>query len=156
MKLFSKLTLVLLLVFAGTTVMTAQENKTEIDLIQSTLGKSKKDFVTQMVNIPADKADAFWTLYNAYETARKGFSQTRVGLVQKYVSAFNNSNLGDDEIKGLMKQVFKLDSQNEKLIKKYYKKLGSKVGHKTAMQFFQVEEYIKNTVDGEILGNLPM
>ncbi len=156
MKLLTKLSLVLMLVFAASSVMTAQEYKTEVDLIQSTIGKSKKDFVTQMVNIPSDKADAFWTLYNAYETARKGFSQTRVGLVQKYVAAFNNSNLGDDEIKSLMKQVFKLDTQNEKLIKKYYKKIGSKVGHKTALQFFQVEEYLKNSVDGQILGNIPM
>ncbi len=136
--------------------LSAQEYKTEVDLIQDAIGKSKKDFMTSLVDIPSNMSDEFWTLYNTYEDLRKGYGQQRVNLMSKYVTAFNSSSMDDAGIKSLMNQVFKLNKQNDNTIKKFYKKLASKVSPKTAMQWFQVENYLKNAVDAKILENLPM
>ena len=51
----------------------AQSNKEDIDLIQGVLGKSKKDVVAGFVQVQGTQADAFWKLYDAYETERKEF-----------------------------------------------------------------------------------
>ncbi len=139
-----------------TASLNAQEYKTEVDLIQDALGKTKKDFVTSLVDIPSNMSNQFWDLYNTYEDLRKGYSQKRVNLMTKYVTAFGSNSLDDTAIKGLMSSVFKLNKQNDNTIKKFYKKLASKVSPKTAMQWFQVENYIKNAVDAKILENLPM
>ncbi len=150
------LSLIVLVIGSAFSTINAQEYKTEVDLIQDALGKSKKDFVTSLVDIPSNMNDEFWTLYNTYEDLRKGYSQTRVNLISQYVSAFNSDKLDNKAIKTLMNQVFKLNKQNDNTIKKFYKKLYKKVSPKTAMQWFQVEDYIKNAVDSEILENLPM
>ncbi len=157
MKL-KNLIVALLVVMLGSlaTGATAQENKTEVDLIQSAVGKSKKDFMTQLVDIPSNMSEPFWTLYNTYEDTRKAFGQRRVDLMNQYVTAFSNNSLDNTAIKTLMNQVIKLNKQNDATIAKFYKKIAKKVSPKTAMQWFQVEEYLKNAVDASILENLPM
>ncbi len=118
LKNFILSAIVLVLASAFSSV-NAQEYKTEVDLIQDALGKSKKDFVTSLVDIPSNMNDEFWTLYNTYEDLRKGFSQQRINLVSDYVSAFNSSSLDNKAIKTLMNQVFKQNKKNEDTIKKF-------------------------------------
>ncbi len=156
MKLRNILLTCLFVVLGSFTALNAQEYKTEVDLVQSAIGKSKKDFVTSLVDVPSNMSEQFWTLYNTYEDTRKAFGQRRVDLMNKYVTAFSNNSLDNSAIKTLMNQVIKLNKQNDATIAKFYKKIASKVSPKTAMQWFQVEEYLKNAVDAQILENLPM
>ena len=57
------------LLFIG--IANAQTNKEEIDLIQSVFGKEKKAMVADFLQVDAAKSDAFWKVYDEYETTRK-------------------------------------------------------------------------------------
>lgn len=137
-------------------VSAQSEYKTEMDLMQDAFGKSKKDFVTSLVEIPSDKNEMFWNLYNAYETSRKSLSETRIKLMNQYVASYNSNDLDKKNINSVINQAMKIGAKNTKLINKYYKKLSSKISPKTAMQFFQVENYIRTAIDARIYENLPI
>ena len=49
----------------------AQSNKEEIDLMQAAFGMDKKAAVAEFVKPSGAQKDAFWKLYDEYETQRK-------------------------------------------------------------------------------------
>jgi hypothetical protein len=61
----------------------AQSNKEDIDLIQSIYGKEKKTIVADFIKLEGAQKDAFWKLYDEYETKRKALGQKRVALLEK-------------------------------------------------------------------------
>jgi len=142
----------LVLCFAQST--TAQEYKTEVELIESIIGKAKKDFISDIITIPTESSSEFWGLYNAYEEKREELARKRVVLIAEYVALFSKET--NDEEGKFMNEVFKLRRQSEKNLKSFYKKIAKNVSVTTAMQFFQLEEYIKNGVNKGLYDNLPL
>ena len=70
-------------------IANAQSNKEEIDLIQSVFGMEKKALVADFMSLDGSKADAFWTLYDEYETKRKELGKKRVDLMEQYANNYN-------------------------------------------------------------------
>src|SRR5262245_9223573 len=68
----------------------AQSNKEDVDRIQAQYGKEKKALVADFIK-PADpaKKDAFWSLYDEYETERKNLGKKRVALLEKYANSYS-------------------------------------------------------------------
>jgi hypothetical protein len=66
-----------------TTVVVAQSNKEDIDIIQSLYGKEKKTIVADFIKLEGAQEDAFWKLYDEYETKRKEFGKKRIALLEK-------------------------------------------------------------------------
>ena len=58
-------------------IVSAQSNKEDIDLIQAAYGKDKKAIVAEFIQLEGAKKDAFWKLYDQYETERKTLGKKR-------------------------------------------------------------------------------
>ena len=70
----------------------AQSTKEEVDIIQSVLGKEKKALVAEFLKLEAGpKTDAFWKLYDEYETERKALGKERIALLEKYASTYGHN-----------------------------------------------------------------
>ena len=66
----------------------SQTETEEIDLIQSIFGVEKQEVVADFVQ-PADaQKDAFWKLYDEYETERKELGKQRIVLLQQYAAEY--------------------------------------------------------------------
>src|SRR6478752_5757810 len=46
----------------------AQSNKEDVDMIQAMYGKQKKEIAAEFIIVPDAKKDAFWKIYDNYET----------------------------------------------------------------------------------------
>lgn len=149
-----KVILTVFVVFAIFINARAQEFKTEKDLVESVLGKVKKDFVKETLLIPEDKNNEFWKVYNKYEEDKKELAAQRFKLANNYALLQNVSYQKLD--KDFMKKVFKLQRKSDRNIRKYYRKIDRKVSTETAMQFFQVEQYLRTGIDNLLYGNLPL
>ncbi len=149
-----KVILTVFVVFAIFINARAQEFKTEKDLVESVLGKVKKDFVKETLLIPEDKTNEFWKVYNKYEEDKKELAAQRFKLANNYALLQNVSYQKLD--KDFMKKVFKLQRKSDRNIRKYYRKIDRKVSTETAMQFFQVEQYLRTGIDNLLYGNLPL
>ena len=146
----SYLIVLLSLVFTG---LNAQSAKEEVDFMQSVFGLEKKALVAEFVRPDAAQKDAFWQLYDEYETARKELGKKRIGLLLKYEENFDN--LSQELAGGLLKESLALAKKNDMLLASYVKKVQKATNPVVAMQFHQIEIYIMSEIRVAISEGLP-
>ena len=150
MKKSSILFLMLALAFSN---LNAQSAKEEVDFMQSLFGMEKKALVAEFVKPDASQKDAFWQLYDEYETARKELGKKRIELLLKYEENFYNLN---NEIAGeLLKESLALAKKNDKLVATYVKKVEKATDPIVAMQFHQIEMYVMSEIRLALSDGLP-
>jgi hypothetical protein len=147
-----KVVLTLLTVFAFVTLQ-AQTNKEEVELFQSIFGMEKKAIVGDFVKVEGESGEAFWSLYDQYESERKELGLTRLELLNEYAS--NYEQMDSEKMDELVAKMIKLKSSTDKLMNKYYKKVKSAAGSKPAAQFFQIENYFSSAIRLSIYENIP-
>ena len=135
------------------TMAFAQSNKEDVDFIQSIYGKEKKTIVADFIQLEGAQKDAFWKLYDEYETKRKELGQKRVALLEKY--AKNYATLDDAALSANIKETADLGLKTDKLIITYQKKMEKAAGAKAAAQFFQIEAYFLSAIRVAIFEAIP-
>ena len=131
----------------------AQSNKEDVDFIQSIYGKEKKVIATDFIQVDDAKKDAFWKLYDEYETKRKELGKKRIALLEQYASEYNN--MDDATTTKIIKDIAALGLQTDKLISTYHAKMQKAAGAKPAAQFFQLEVYFLSAIRVAIMENIP-
>jgi hypothetical protein len=131
----------------------SQTNKEEVEIFQSIFGMEKKAIVAEFVQAEGEVGEAFWTLYDQYETERKELGLNRLDLINEY--ATNYSTMGNEKMDELVAKMMKQKSSTDKLVNKYYKKIKSASGSKVAAQFFQIENYFISAIRLSIYENIP-
>lgn len=131
----------------------SQSNKEDVDLIQSIYGKEKKSIVAEFIQLEGAQKDAFWKLYDQYETERKELGRERIQVLEKYANSY--ATLDDATTDQLMKQMIDLGLKNDKLQKTYYEKIKKAVGSKPAAQFLQLESYLLSVIRASIFESIP-
>jgi hypothetical protein len=130
-----------------------QSNKEEIDLIQAAFGMDKKAIVADFVQLSDTQKDAFWTLYDEYETKRKEYGRERIGLLQQYADQY--MTMTGEQADAWTKKVMELQTKTDKLIATYYDKVKGISDGVVATQFYQIENYILSMIRMQILQEVP-
>ncbi|HEY3402477.1 MAG TPA: hypothetical protein VGK59_03760 [Ohtaekwangia sp.] len=136
-----------------TSVAFAQSNKEDVELIQSIYGKEKKAIVADFIKLEGAQKDAFWKLYDQYETERKELGKKRVALLEKYAAGYGS--MDDASLTKNINETAALGLKTDKLIMTYQKKMEKAAGAKAAAQFFQIEAYFLSAIRVAILENIP-
>jgi len=143
----------LLIAFLFASVSYSQSNKEEIDLFQAAVGMQKKEAVANFVHPAAAQKDAFWKLYDEYETARKLNGQQRIKVLEQYANQF--ATMTDAQAEAWMNEVLKLQAATDGLIITYYNKIKKATSPLVATQFYQIENYFLSVVRAKILDAVP-
>jgi hypothetical protein len=149
-----KVTIFFAVLFVAAGITKAQSNKEEVDFMQAAIGMEKKAMVADLVNVDPAQNDAFWKLYDEYETSRKDLGKKRIDLFIEYNDNFEKWT--NEQADAWMKSALDLSSKTDALLLSYYKKIKKATNPVTAMEFYQVEMYILTSVRNKILGELPM
>jgi hypothetical protein len=131
----------------------AQSNKEDIDFIQSIYGKEKKEIVAGFIKIDDTKKDAFWKIYDEYETKRKELGKKRISLLEKYANSY--IDMDDATASKITKETASLAAETDKLIATYSKKIEKAAGAKPAAQFYQLEAYFLSVIRVNIFESIP-
>ena len=131
----------------------AQSYNEEIDLFQAAFGMDKKSVVADFVKPSPAQENAFWSLYDAYETERKALGKERIQLLSEYADKFQNMTPQQADV--WTKKLIKLQKKTDKLIAKYYGKVKAISDGMVATQFYQIEIYILTAMRMEILDEVP-
>lgn len=134
-------------------VSRAQSNSEDIDIIQGLYGKDKKELVASFIQLEGAQKTEFWKLYDEYETARKKLGKQRIALLEKYANDYQTND--SKKIDSLVKSMFALQTQTDKLIETYYNKIKVKSGTVAAAQFTQVEQYLLSAIRLKLLDEIP-
>jgi hypothetical protein len=131
----------------------AQSNKEDVDFIQSIYGKEKKIIVSDFIKLEGAQKDAFWKIYDEYETEPKELGKKRVALLERYANSY--MTLDDATTDQLTKDMMALGIKTDKLINTYYGKIKKASGVKAAAQFVQLETYFLSVIRAAIFENIP-
>ncbi len=148
-----KVTILLALVFSFS-LLKAQSNKEEIELVQSVFGMEKKAIMAEFVKVDAAQKDAFWALYDEYETKRKELGKNRITLLEDYAN--NYDKLTNEKAAEWTKQVISQSAKTDDLLVTYVKKISKATSPIAALQFYQVESYILSGIRVSLLEELPL
>jgi hypothetical protein len=131
----------------------AQSNKEEVELYQAAFGMDKKAVVAEFVKVDAAQKDAFWKLYDQYETERKELGKKRIDLLSQYADNFNK--LTNEFADKWVTDVNGLGKKTDGLLISYYGKVKKATNPVVALQFWQVESYILSVIRFSILDEIP-
>ena len=131
----------------------AQSNKEEIDLMQAAFGMDKKAAVAEFVKPSPAQKDAFWKLYDEYETQRKELGKQRISLLEEYASKYKT--MTSEQADAWTKKVMDLQKKTDNLITTYYGKVKAVTDGIVATQFYQIENYILAGIRAQILDAIP-
>jgi hypothetical protein len=130
-----------------------QSNKEEVDLMQAAFGMDKKEAVAEFVKPSASQKDAFWKLYDEYETQRKNLGKQRVELLEQYAKQYKT--MTGEQADAWTKKVIELQKKTDNLIATYYTKVKAISDGIVATQFYQIENYILAAIRAQILDEIP-
>jgi hypothetical protein len=130
-----------------------QSNKEEIDLVQAAFGMDKKAIVADFVQLSDSQKDAFWTIYDEYETKRKEYGRERIDLLKQYAEQY--MTMTSEQADTWTKKVMELQVKTDKLIATYYEKIKGVSDGVVATQFYQIENYILAMIRMQILQEVP-
>lgn len=144
-----------LLFAAGFMILSAnaQNYTEEVDLLQAKFGMEKKSMVGEFVNPSDQYKDAFWKLYDEYETSRKELGKKRIDLLTFYAN--NHETMNNEIAKKWTGDVIKLSQSTDKLLVSYYNKIMKATDPLTALKFYHIENYILTSIRIAILGEIP-
>lgn len=143
----------LILFFVGLGNSFAQTIDDEIKLVQEAFGKDKRTLIEYYMELPAEKAAAFWPIYDAFEVERKKVGKEHILIINEYIEKF--TQIGDAEADALMTRMLKNDAALNKLYSSYYQKMKKALSPRDAAKFIQVDFYITNTIRNAIQQELP-
>ncbi|MCX6244155.1 MAG: hypothetical protein NTU98_05560 [Bacteroidetes bacterium] len=130
-----------------------QSNKEEIDLMQAAFGMDKKAVVADFVKPSAVQKDAFWKLYDEYETQRKALGKERIELLKQYADQY--LTMTSEQADVWTKKVMDLQKKTDNLIIAYYTKVKAISDGIVATQFYQIENYILTAIRMQLLHEVP-
>ncbi len=146
------------LIIIGLTLLMGVKSQTrtpdDLDIIQSVFGKSKKEMTEVYMNLQGQAATAFWPVYNEYEAKRRELVRNRLATLIQYTNSY--ATLNDEIAATLSKQEFKNIKDMDKLRETYFNKMKKVVGALNAYKFMQMETYLQNIVDEEVLEDIPL
>jgi hypothetical protein len=131
----------------------AQSNKEEVDLVQAAFGMDKKAVVAEFVKPSDTQKDAFWKLYDQYETERKALGKQRIELLNQYADQYKT--MTSEQADAWTKKVMDLQKKTDGLIATYYTKVKGISDGIVATQFYQIENYILLAIRAQILDAIP-
>lgn len=136
-----------------TSFIYAQSDKEEIDLMQAAFGMNKKAAVAEFVKVSDTQKDAFWKLYDEYETQRKELGKQRIELLKQYAGQYETFT--SEQADAWTKKVMDLQKKTDGLIATYYGKVKAISDGIVATQFYQIENYILTGIRAQVLENVP-
>jgi hypothetical protein len=148
-----KITLLLVLFFAGTATDYCQTSDAELEAMINLLGVQKKEAIGHLVHVSGKDSIAFWKIYDEYQVDNKKEATDRVRLYE--TTAMSYKNLNPKRADSLATLYFSNRVQQENKLQTYYKKIKTATNATVAFQFYQAEVYLLTMLRAQIMQQIP-
>ncbi len=125
-----------------------------IELLRTDVKKQKTQIMSDVMQLDASQAAAFWPIYKEFETANTGIGDQILELVKSYAANYGSMTPGVAD--RLATQLLGIEQQRNVLKRTYYGKFKSALDPITAARFLQVENQLENLIDLQIAARLPV
>lgn len=147
-KILSVLSLLLFMSVAN--IASAQ---TQDEMFNTVFKMEKRNYFSENMHLKTDEFDKFWAIYASFEQDRVELGAQRMETLKQYVEKYKT--MSNEDADALIKKWLSNEKKDDALRSKYYKKMKSALGAKTAAHFVQLDDYIQTAIRFEILDELP-
>jgi hypothetical protein len=132
----------------------AQSATDELELVRVIIQAERKAVVATNMSLSDAESEAFWPVYNEFETAVRSVNDKRVKILTEL--ARNFETLTDEQATDLLEQSFKFKQERVKVRKSYMKKFGKVLSGKQLARFYQIDGKIDTIIDFDIARAVPL
>ena len=137
-----------------TDIAYGQTDNTDIDIVQSLFGRSKRLIIEGHMQLDDKEKKSFWRTYDQYEEKRKAIEKEGFLLLKEY--ADNYQTMDGAEAHKLMVNFMKSMEGYNTLYKVYFKKVEKIIGSLKAATFIQLETFIQTTLLSNLQNQVPV
>jgi hypothetical protein len=132
----------------------AQSATDEIELIRVIIEAERKVVVATNMNLSDAESEAFWPVYNEFETAVRSVNDKRLKILIELSRNFET--LTDEQATDLLEEHFKFQQERVKVRKSYMKKFKKVLSGKQLARFYQIDGKIDTIIDFDIARAVPL
>ena len=125
-----------------------------MELLRSDIKTETVAILTEVMELSDEEGTVFWPIFREYQLEKSKLGDRRIAQLRKYAENFDA--LTDDLAKDVADAYFKLENDQLKLEKKYFKKMDKALGANTAARFIQTMNHIGLLIDVQIAANTPL
>ena len=132
----------------------AQSTADEIELVRSIVQTGRKVVVAKNMQLTDAESEAFWPVYNEFETAIRAVNDKRVKILSELARDFDT--LSDEQAVDLLQQSFKFQQERVKVRKSFIRKFKKVLSGKQLTRFYQIDGKIDTMIDFDIARTVPL
>jgi len=114
----------------------------------------RKIFIEEIMELTPQEKEKFWPLYDEFESGLSKIRRERIELELKFIRI--HENLSDAEAMSMLKQRWRLDSDELKFKQAYLDKFKQVFPGRKVVRFYQAENKFDTAAISALYGNLPM
>ena len=111
-----------------------------IEILRADVRAERVAVLTDAMELEEDDGERFWPIYREYDLELSKLGDRRLSIMKHY--AENHDTLGNEEVKKIARDWFKLQEDHLKLKKKYFDRIEKELSTTIAARFLQVEHQI--------------
>lgn len=135
------------------TIIGYSQSTDDIAIIQGLWGKEKRALVEEYMDLSAEEAPSFWSVYETYESSRKELGREKFDILMEY--ADNYLGLTDETASDLINRGVANNIAIQKLMKKTFKQMDKSISSVQAAKFIQLENYLLIATLSSIQNEIP-
>jgi len=125
-----------------------------MDLVKEKIQTDKKLFIATNMQLTESEANAFWPVYQDYQTELGKLRDREIKLIEEFANNFES--MSDDVAKNLLDDSLSIDSDHQKLRQSYLSKIRGVLPDKKVARYYQLESKINAVLEYEMAKRIPL
>jgi hypothetical protein len=136
--------------------LAAQNDKTaqSTNIAREELRAQKKALVAENMQLTQSEANAFWPVYEEYQTEMNVIGDRMTKLIENY--GITHKVMTDDTAAKLLRELLSIQSDRVKLQEKYLPKFEKAIPITKVARYYQIENKFRVALDYEITSEIPL
>ena len=135
----------------NTPIVNAQD---DLQAASEIIKKQKKLYIEKMMELTPQEKQAFWPLYDEYESGLSTLRGKRINLAANFLQS--RGNLSDAEATSMLNQKLSLDGADLKFKQSYVAKFMQVLPVRKVVRFYQAEHKFDTAAQAELYRNIPL
>jgi len=116
--------------------------------------QQKKNYLANMMELTPQEKEAFWSVYDQYESGLSKLRSKRIELAVNFLQ--NHASLSDAEAIDMLKQKLELDAADLEFKQSYVAKFMQVLPGRKVVRFYQAENRFDTAATAELYRNIPV
>ena len=144
--------ILLLVIFAGSTLAGAQQEL--LELARADIRTARMGMVAAAMDLNPEQQELFWPLYREYALEQDALLEKRMEMLKQF--ALNYENMSDAAALSIAQQSFDIQRSRSKRRERYFERFSEALGPVLAARFIQVDGQVSTLLDFELMKATPL